>query len=129
MPLAEVTIPVLDRGFLFGDAVYEVLRIYGGKPWQLRQHLDRLGHSLSAIRIQDVDRRRLEERLLQTIAAGPFQEAVAYIQVTRGSSPTRSHAFPAQATPLELLWVAEFDDPYIEARRTGAKVITVPDIR
>jgi D-alanine transaminase len=129
MPLAEVMIPVMDRGFLFGDAIYEVLRIYAGKPFLLREHLDRLKRSLDAIRIQGVDLKRLEARLRETIAAGPFQEAIAYIQVTRGSGATRTHAFPAQAVPLELLYVAEFADPYVAARQEGTKVILVPDIR
>src|SRR5262245_26356760 len=93
MPLSEVMIPVMDRGFLFGDAVYEVLRIYQGKPWLLREHMERLAHSLDAIRIRSVDLKRLEARMLQTIAAGPFREAIAYIQITRGSGPYRTHAF------------------------------------
>ena len=50
-PLAEVPIPVLDRGFLFGDAVYEVLRVYQGKPWRMAEHFARLGRSLDAGRM------------------------------------------------------------------------------
>ncbi len=129
MPLSEVMIPALDRGFLFGDAVYEVLRIYRGKPWLLEEHWQRLGRSLDAIRIAGVDLARLRDRMLDTIKAGSFQEAIAYIQVTRGAGATRSHAFPPQATPLEFLYVAEFADPYAEARRSGAAVISLPDIR
>lgn len=129
MPLADVLVPALDRGFLFGDAVYEVLRIYRGKPWLLDEHWQRLGRSLESIRIGGVDLAALRGRLLDTIAAGGFQEAIAYIQVTRGTGVTRSHAFPPQATPLELLYVAEFADPYAEARRSGAGAIALPDIR
>ena len=51
MPLAEVMIPALDRGFLFGDAVYEVLRVYRGRPWLVEEHFERLARSLGAIRI------------------------------------------------------------------------------
>jgi D-alanine transaminase len=128
IPLAEVMVPALDRGFLFGDAVYEVLRVYHGKPWLLEDHLQRLARSLEAIRIQGVDIARLRRRMLDTIAAGPFGEAIVYIQITRGVGP-RSHPFPAKATPLELLWVQEFHDPYAELRQSGAPVITQPDIR
>jgi D-alanine transaminase len=128
MPLTQVKIPALDRGFLLGDAVYEVLRVYHGKPWLLREHMDRLGRSLQAVRIAGVDLARLEKRLLETIAAGPFLEATAYIQITRGVAP-RAHAFPAQTTPLEFLYVQDFGDPYAEARREGASVITHPDLR
>ncbi|MBM4072121.1 MAG: aminotransferase IV [Planctomycetes bacterium] len=128
MPLAEARVPVLDRGFLFGDAVYEVLRVYRGRPWLLDAHFARLGRGLEALRIQGVNLSRLKERMLATIAAGKFQEAVAYVHITRGAAP-RKHAFPLNAVPFELLYVQEFNDPYTELRRTGATVITRPDIR
>jgi D-alanine transaminase len=128
MPLAEVKIPALDRGFLFGDAVYEVLRVYHGRPWLLDEHFQRLAQSLAAVRIRGVDLDRLRLRMLATIAAGPFLEATVYIQITRGVAP-RSHPFPANATPLEFLYVQEFHDPYREARRTGTGVLIQPDLR
>ncbi len=127
-PLAQARVSVLDRGFLFGDAVYEVLRIYQGQPWLLEEHFARLAHSLEAIRIGGVDLERLRQRLLATIAAGPFAEATAYIQITRGAAP-RQHAFPKGITPFEILWVQEFRDPYVAARAQGAAVITHPDLR
>jgi D-alanine transaminase len=128
MPLTEAKISALDRGFLLGDAVYEVLRVYRGRPWLLEEHFRRLAHSLEAIRIHGVDLDRLRRRMLETIAAGPFVEATVYIQITRGVAP-RKHPFPTGVTPLEFLFVQEFHDPYVEARRTGAAVITQPDIR
>jgi D-alanine transaminase len=128
MPLSEVRISALDRGFLFGDAVYEVLRIYHSRPWLVDEHFARLSRSLHAIHIHGVDLDRLRRRMLETIAAGPFGEAIVYVQVTRGAAP-RSHSFPANATPLEFLFVQEFVDPYVEARQEGASVITQPDIR
>jgi D-alanine transaminase len=128
MPLEEVKIPALDRGFLLGDAVYEVVRVYQGRPWLLDEHFRRLAHSLQAIRIEGVDLGRLRRRALDTIAAGPFREATLYLQITRGVGP-RTHAFPAEATPLEFLYVREFHDTYREARVSGAAVITHPDIR
>jgi D-alanine transaminase len=128
MPLDEVKIPVLDRGFLLGDSVYEVIRVYQGRPWLMQEHLRRLAHSLEAIRIQGIDLERLQQRALQTIAAGPFREATIYIQITRGVAP-RTHAFPTKAMPLELLYVREFADSYVEAREKGTAVITQPDMR
>ena len=125
MPLEEVRVPALDRGFLFGDAVYEVLRVYGGRPWLADEHFARLGRSLDAVRIRGVDLDRLRRRMLETIAAGPFREATSYIQITRGAAP-RKHAFPAGVAPLEFLFVQDFADPYAEARRTGAAAITQP---
>jgi D-alanine transaminase len=128
MPLEEARVPALDRGFLFGDAVYEVLRVYGGRPWLADEHFARLARSLDAVRIRGVDLERLRRRMLETIAAGSFREAIAYLQVTRGAAP-RKHPFPAGVTPLEFLYVQEFADPYAEGRRTGAAVITQPDLR
>ena len=128
MPLEQVRIPALDRGFLFGDAVYEVLRIYNGKPWLLTEHWQRLTRSLDAIRIRGVSLDRLQQRMLDTISQGNFDEAIAYIQITRGSAP-RTHAFPVNATPLEFLYVQEFTDKYAAARRQGVAVITQPDLR
>jgi D-alanine transaminase len=128
MPLAEAKVPALDRGFLLGDAVYEVLRVYAGKPWLADEHFERLRRSLEAIRIGGIDLGRLRRRMLETIAAGSFREATAYLQITRGAAP-RAHPFPANATPLEFLYVQKFNDPYREARQTGAAVLTQPDIR
>ena len=128
MPLSEVRISALDRGFLFGDAVYEVLRVYAGKPWLADEHLERLDRSLKAVRIAGVDLGRLRRRMTDTISAGKFREATVYIQVTRGAAP-RAHSFPAEAVPLELLFVSDFADPYAAARNTGAAVLSQPDIR
>jgi D-alanine transaminase len=128
MPLSEAKVPVLDRGLLFGDSVYEVLRIYAGRPWLEDGHFARLEHSLAAVRIRGVDLLRLRRRMRETIAAGPFHEATVYIQVTRGVAP-RSHAFPASVIPTELLFVQPYTDAYCEARRTGCGVVTHPDLR
>jgi len=128
MPLSEVRISALDRGFLFGDAVYEVLRVYHGRPWLMEEHFARLARSLEAIRILGVDLVALRRRMLDTIGAGPFDEAIVYIQITRGAAP-RTHPFPAKAVPLELLYVQEFHDPYVKARQEGAAVTIQPDLR
>ena len=128
LPLSEARVPALDRGFLFGDGVYEVLRIYEGRPWLEPEHFQRLARSLNAIRIEGIDLDRLQCRMRETIAAGPFQEATVYVQITRGSAP-RTHVFPQNSQPLEFLFVQEFFDPYRELRETGAAVITQPDIR
>jgi D-alanine transaminase len=128
MPLSEVKISAQDRGFLFGDAVYEVLRVYRGRAWLAEEHFLRLERSLKAIRINGVDDKELRKRMDATIAAGPFQEAMVYIQVTRGAAP-RAHPFPEHAEALELLYVQEFHDSYRGAREAGTAVITQPDIR
>jgi D-alanine transaminase len=128
MPLSEVRVSALDRGFLFGDAVYEVLRVYGGRPWLCDEHFERLARSLESIRLHGVDLARLRARTFDTLRQSGLREATIYIQVTRGAAPRR-HAFPDSATPLELLWVQEYADPYTVERRDGAAVHSTPDIR
>lgn len=130
MPLTEVKVSALDRGFLFGDAVYEVLRVYRGKPWMEAEHFDRLARSLVSIRIGGVDVGRLRQRMHETIAAGGFGDCVVYMQVTRGAVYPRRHAFPAAATPTELLWVEDYDDTKTaQQRQVGVSVVSQPDLR
>lgn len=128
LPLGEARISVLDRGFLFGDGIYEVLRVYQGRPWLEEDHFARLERSLAAIQIQGVEVERLRRQMTETIAAGGFREAIVYIQVTRGAAP-RAHPFPAGVRPTELLWVQEIGDPYRQKRQDGIAVSLVPDLR
>lgn len=131
MPLAEVLVPALDRGFLFGDAVYEVLRVYGGKPWLEEGHFARLERSLGEVRLRGVDLSRLRRRMHETLTASRQREAIVYLQITRGAAPIRSHAFPTEAVPLELIYVAAYQDTpaQAEGRRSGVAVSLQPDIR
>src|SRR5438093_123920 len=128
LPLSEVRISPLDRGFLFGDAVYEVLRVYSGRAFLADEHFARLRNSLAAIRLGGVDVDRLRRRAEETLSQSGVREGIIYIQVTRGSAP-RKHAFPKNLVPLELLWVQEFIDPYLELRLIGIPVVTQPDVR
>jgi D-alanine transaminase len=129
MPLADVRVSVLDRGFLFGDAVYEVLRIYEGRPFLEPRHFDRLRRSLDKIAIRcDVD--RLQQRMHETLARARVQDGMVYMQVTRGEAP-RTHHFPdPPVRPNELIAVSAFaEPPYAAFRERGAAVITTPDMR
>ncbi len=129
MPLSEVRVSVLDRGFLFGDGVYEVLRVYQGQPFLEAEHLDRFRRSLGKISI-DCDVDRLIERMRTTLQRSGVQEGQVYMQVTRGAAP-RTHRFPAgEVSPNELIYVERLEaDPYATAREVGAAAITVPDLR
>ena len=127
-PLSEAKIPALDRGFLFGDAVYEVMWVNQGKMWLEEEHFIRLERSLNLIRIQGVDLVSLAARVYETITAGNFKNAIVYIQITRGAAP-RSHAFPKNVKPFEFLFVQEFNDPYGEMRQKGIHLLSRPDIR
>jgi D-alanine transaminase len=129
MPLEDVRVPALDRAFLFGDAVYEVIRIYGGRLWRLSDHLDRLATGLSELQIcYSIE--TLEKTLRQTLLSSAEKEALAYIQVTRGAAQRRRHNFPDDARPNCLIYIERFDDGAIALlREQGGKAVLIPDIR
>src|ERR1700722_20366678 len=128
MPLKDVRVSVLDRAFMFGDAVYEVIRIYQGQLFRLDDHMERLQSSLEKMQIKFDGLSDVRKRLQETLSASGLKEATAYIQITRGEAP-RKHRFPEHATPNVLIYVNQYRDPMGELRATGIPVITYPDIR
>ncbi|MEZ6065407.1 MAG: D-amino acid aminotransferase [Planctomycetaceae bacterium] len=130
LPLDEVRVSVMDRSFLFGDAVYEAIRVYAGRPFLLAEHLDRLRRSLEKLRI-DADVDRFAERLHTTLQHSGVQEGLIYMHISRGAAAVRTHYFPiASTTPNELIFVKELTrEPYGDLHARGARVITYPDVR
>lgn len=131
VPLAEARIPVDDRGFLFADGVYEVVRVYGGRPFLMDAHLQRLREGLAALRIADpgIEGLGLVAELLLDENALRSRDATIYIQVTRGAAP-RAHAFPPTGTPPTVYLAAKpFEQHAAASSRDGAAAITVPDTR
>jgi D-alanine transaminase len=133
LPRAEARVSVEDRGFVFGDGVYEVLRVINGRLFATRFHNQRLERSLEGIRIAlqgndsparfvEIGKQLLKENnLLQG-------EATLYMQVTRGTA-TRAHYFPpADIAPTVYISVARFT-PTRDLAQSGASVITHPDLR
>lgn len=124
LPLDQAKVSVLDRGFLFGDGVYEVVPVYGGKPFRLPEHLERLGNSLAGIRMAPPLSVEQWEAIFQRLIQGGEDQSI-YLQVTRGVAPKREHAFPKDASPTVFAMCA----PIAPIPASGAKAITVPDIR
>ena len=105
MPADQARVPVLDRGFLFGDGVYEVFRLYRGRGWIEDGHRARLARSLWEMQLTGVDMDGLAERIKLAVSASGIAEGMVYIQITRGVGPRR-HAFPDPGTkPTELILV------------------------
>lgn len=133
VPRAEARVSVEDRGFVFGDGVYEVLRIINGRPFAATFHNDRLRRSLEGVRISlaaaDSPERFLEVGKQLLKENGLLQgEATMYMQITRGAT-TRAHNFPPPGTPPTVyISVARFT-PYAELAQNGAPAITHPDLR
>ncbi|MBX9880313.1 MAG: aminotransferase class IV [Candidatus Obscuribacterales bacterium] len=128
MPLDEVRVSVLDRAFLFGDAVYEVIRLYDGKLWMYDRHIGRLETGLKALRIAGVNIDVLKTRIEQTVKNSGIAEALVYIQVTRGVAK-RTHHYPEKSEPNQLIYVEQFDDPCKQMRESGVNVISYHDYR
>jgi D-alanine transaminase len=130
MPVEDAKVSVWDRGFLFGDAIYEVYRLYEGRCWLERAHDARLRRSLEEMEFPRIDFDALKRRLHFTIEESGIREGTAYIQITRGVAP-RLHAFPdPTVSPTELIIIRPYDDTETaQARTNGVAVISYPDLR
>jgi D-alanine transaminase len=130
-PLAEAAVPLTDRGLLFGDGIYEVYRVYGGRPFRMKEHLMRLRRSAEAIRLElpELDWEGLHRELAARNRL-EAADATVYIQVTRGAPEGRGHAFPPPQTPPTVFVIPRPLRPLrAELWTEGARVITRPDLR
>ena len=129
-PLSEAKISVLDRGFIFGDGIYEVVPVYHRKPFRMAQHLARLERSLAKIKIQQPYSLAQWEKLVQDlIERSPETTCMVYLQITRGVAK-RDHAYPVPAvTPTVFGMVAPMARPSAAVRTQGVRVISIADER
>lgn len=129
MPLDRAHVPVLDRGFIFGDGVYEVIPVYSRHPFRLPEHLRRLQRSLDGIRLSnpmnDADWTKLTHDI---IARNQGEDQSVYLQVTRGVAK-RDHAFPAAAKPTVFMMSGPLVTPSREQVEAGVSAITATDFR
>jgi D-alanine transaminase len=132
LPKAEALVPADDRGFLFGDGIYEVVRVIEGRLFAWEAHAARMAEGLAGVRIPSVGAdsatlRAVCERLVREndLMTG---EATVYLQVTRGAAP-RTHHFPPAGTPPTIHATASRFTPNAAMRTDGCKAITLPDIR
>jgi D-alanine transaminase len=129
LPLTEAKISVFDRGFVFGDGVYELVPVYSKKPFRLDAHLRRLQASLDGIRLasphaMDVWR----DLILRLIDLQGFADQSLYIQVTRGVAP-RDHAFPQGVAPTVFMFAQPLVTATAEQKAAGVCAVTAPDNR
>jgi len=129
VPLSEARVPVLDRGFIFGDGIYEVVPVYARVPFRLAQHLARLSRSLGAIGIANpFDTDGWKTRIAELIAGFDADDQLVYIQVTRGVAH-RAHAFPKGAIPTVFMMTGPLVQVQSEVRKNGASAVTAADNR
>lgn len=129
MPLADAKVPVLDRGFIFGDGIYEVIPAYGKRLFRLDEHLDRLNNSLDATRIPNpYPESEWKKILSQIVMKNDAEDQSIYLQVTRGVAK-RDHAFPEKITPTVFMMSNPLIVTSEEMFNKGIAVITLDDIR
>jgi D-alanine transaminase len=129
VPLEKAQIHVLDRGFIFGDGVYEVIPVYGRRAFRLDEHLQRLERSLSAIKLANpFAAGRWATLIGDLVSRHPWDDQSVYLQVTRGVAP-RNHAFPAQSNPTVFIMSGPLKLPSAAEREHGVAAISLEDFR
>jgi D-alanine transaminase len=128
--LCDARVSVLDRGFLFGDGVYEVLPVYGRRVFRFDDHMARLDRSLGKMRMSNpLSSGEWLERARRLIAAQPAADQLVYLQVTRGVSAPRDHVMPADITPTMFMMTSAMKPPTPEQRHHGVACVSARDFR
>ena len=132
LPLNQAKVSVLDRGFVFGDGIYEVLPVYGRRLFRFEEHMARLERSLAKIRIEPPLGRdewlARVRRLVEALAERGVQDQLVYIQVTRGVA-LRDHVMPVGVAPTVFMMSNPMKPPTAEQRHRGVACVTARDFR
>lgn len=129
LPLEEATVPVLDRGFIFGDGIYEVIPVYSHHPFRLQEHLRRLQYSLDGIRLANPHSDAAWGELIRELVAhNEGEDQYVYLQLTRGVA-RRDHAFPAHVTPTVFMMSSPLLPPAQELCERGVAAVSASDNR
>jgi len=128
MPIENAVVPVEDRGYNFGDAVYEYVASHNGRLFYLEPHLDRLERSMAALAFPALPREKTRTAIKTLFAEAAIDRAGIYIQISRGVAP-RDHAFPTDAELQFLMILRRVHEKSAVLREKGAAAITVTDIR
>lgn len=130
LPLDEARVSPMDRAFLFGDAVYEVIPVYAGRPFRLREHLDRLQRSLSGIRMAGPrSHAQWGEICRELVARNGGGDQYLYLQVSRGAALERSHAWPERLAPTLFAYATRLEPIDPALLEDGVAAITATDTR
>lgn len=129
VPPADAKVSIDDRGFQFGDGIYEVIRTYRGHPFELDAHLARLDRSAAALDlIQPYSRTEWTSHILEGIRRAAYPEAKIYLQVTRGVAP-RDHAYSVDMAPTVVMTVRELHPLSRSVQEAGVEAMMIEDIR
>ncbi len=129
LPLCDAKVSVLDRGFIFGDGVYEVIPVYGRRLFRFDEHMARLARSLGKLRINNPHSRDGWLALVRTlVAAQPAEDQLVYLQITRGVA-LRDHVMPEGISPTVFAMTSAMKPPSAEQRHQGVACVTARDFR
>jgi len=129
LPLSQAKVSVLDRGFIFGDGIYEVVPVYQRRLFRFEEHLDRMDRGLSKIRIANpLTRAQWLERCRTLVAAQSAEDQLVYIELTRGVA-LRDHVMPLDITPTVFMMTSPMKPPTPEQRHAGVACVSARDFR
>jgi D-alanine transaminase len=130
LPRDEATVSVMDRGFLFGDGAYEVIPVYSRRPFRLEAHLARLTGTLAALQIPDPhDEPGWRAIVTELVRRNVWDDQSIYLQITRGASAVRNHAFPMDARPTVFLMSEPLLTASAEQLASGVAAVSAADFR
>ena len=130
VPLSQANVSVLDRGFIFGDGIYDVIPVYQREMFRPMQHLERLTRSLASVGIDNIYSNEQWLRIIANLMENSEgSDLLVYIQVTRGVAPRRAHAFPLNTQPTVFIMVNAMSAPSKEMRERGVACVTMQDMR
>ncbi|HSU67631.1 MAG TPA: D-amino acid aminotransferase [Tepidisphaeraceae bacterium] len=127
--MAEARLGIEDRGFQFADGVYEVIKLYEGKPFTLEPHLERLDRSAAGIELKlPTSRAALAPEIAKLVARSGVRDGMVYLQLTRGVAP-RNHLFPETQKPTLLFYARPMPSPQLPGEGEGVKLLALEDDR
>ena len=130
LPQSQAKVSVLDRGFLFGDGVYEVIPVFAGKPLRLNRHLERLQRSMNRVLLKNPLTQEQWQEIFQTLLdSNPGGDRSIYLQVTRGAAPVRDLSISVDVEPTVFVMVNDIKPVDFARLENGIEAVTVDDFR
>ena len=130
LPQSQAKVSVLDRGFLYGDGVYEVIPVFSGKPLRLNKHLERLQRSMNRVLLDNPLTQEQWQEIFQTLLdSNPGGDRSIYLQVTRGAAPVRDLSLSTDVEPTVFVMVNDIKPVDFARLENGIEAVTVDDFR
>ncbi|HET7580376.1 MAG TPA: D-amino-acid transaminase [Bacillales bacterium] len=128
MDRKDAVVDIEDRGYQFGDGIYEVIRVYGGRFFGLEGHMERLVRSTGEISMElPMPADEMEKKLTELVQANNLEDGIVYLQITRGAAP-RSHEFPLEPKGVLTAYTKEMPRP-LELMKNGIQTVLTEDVR